>query len=117
MKFKLLVVMTDNDLTNRVLETARGNGATGCTVITNARGEGLKPAKTFLGLTVAGQRDVILLLVEEHLSRDILEGIAATCRFDADPGAGLAFQIDIEDAIGLRAQIETIEQEIGEEEL
>ena len=48
MKFKLLVVMTDDDLSERVTETARANGATGCTVITNARGEGLKPTKTFL---------------------------------------------------------------------
>ena len=117
MKFKLIVVMTDDDKTERVIETARANGATGCTVITNARGEGLKPAKTFLGLNVAGHRDVILLMVEEHLSRHILEEIGAACRFDVDPGAGVAFQIDIEDAIGLRAQIETIEQEIGEEDL
>ena len=117
MKFKLIVVMTDDDKTERVIETARANGATGCTVITNARGEGLKPAKTFLGLNGAGQRDVLLLLVEEHLSRHILEEIGTACRFDTDPGAGVAFQIDIEDAVGLRAQIETIEQEIGEEEL
>jgi hypothetical protein len=117
MKFKLLIVMTGDGLTDRVIETARANGATGCTVITNARGEGLKPAKTFLGLTVSGQRDMILLLVEEHLSRHILEEIGAACRFDTDPGAGVAFQIDIEDAIGLRAQIRTIEREIGEEEL
>ena len=117
MKFKLLVVMTDDDLSQRVIDTARSNGATGCTVITNARGEGLKPTKTFLGLNVAGQRDVHLLLVEEHLSRHILEEIGSACRFDTDPGAGVAFQIDIEDAIGLRAQIQTIEQEIGEEEL
>ena len=117
MKFKLLVVMTEDNLSERVIETARANGATGCTVITNARGEGLKPTKTFLGLNVAGQRDVHLLLVEEHLSRHILEEVGSACRFDTDPGAGVAFQIDIEDAIGLRAQIETIEQEIGEEEL
>ena len=77
----------------------------------------MKPAKTFLGHTVSGQRDVILLMVEEHLSRHILEEIGTACRFDIDPGAGVAFQIDIEDAIGLRAQIVTIEQEIGEEEL
>jgi hypothetical protein len=117
MKFKLLVVMTDDDKSGQVVETARANGATGCTVITNARGEGLKPAKTFMGLTVAGQRDVILLMVEEHLSRHILEEIGAVCRFDVDPGTGVAFQIDIEDAIGLRVQIETIGQEIGGEEL
>jgi nitrogen regulatory protein P-II len=117
MKFKLLVVMTQDDLSGKVIETARANGATGCTVITSCRGEGLRPAKTFLGLNVAGQREVILLLVEEHLSRHILEEVGAACRFDSDPGAGVAFQIDIEDAVGLRAQIETIEQEIGEEEL
>ena len=117
MKFKLLIVMTEENRTEQVIETARANGATGCTVITNARGEGLKPAKTFLGLNVAGHRDVILLMVEEHLSRHILEEIGAACRFDTDHGAGVAFQIDIEDAIGLTAQIQTIEQEIGEEEL
>ena len=117
MKFKLLIVMTEDDLTAKAIETARAGGATGCTVITNARGEWLKPAKSFLGLTVASGRDVVLLLVEEHHARDILEAIGAACRFDADPGAGVAFQIDIEDAIGLRAQIETIEQDIAEEEL
>ena len=117
MKFKLIVVMTEDELTQKALETARANGATGCTVITNARGEGLKPAKTFLGLTVAGARDVILLLVEEHLSRHILEAIGTACRFDLEPGTGMAFQIDIEDAIGLHSQIETISKEIGEEDL
>jgi hypothetical protein len=117
MKFKLIVVMTEDELTQRALETARANGATGCTVITNARGEGLTPAKTFLGLTVSGGRDVTLLLVEEHLSRHILEAIGEACRFETDPGAGVAFQIDIEDAVGLQAQIATISKEIGGEEL
>ena len=42
MKFKLLVVMTDDDLSGRVIETARANGATGCTVVTSARGEWLE---------------------------------------------------------------------------
>jgi hypothetical protein len=117
MKFKLLVVMTEDDLTNRAIETARAHGATGCTVITNARGEGLKPTKTFLGLSVAGHRDVVLLLVEEHLSRHILEAVGAACRLDAEAGTGVAFQLDIEDAIGLRAQIATIGQEISEGDL
>ena len=117
MKFKLIVVMAEDDLTQKALETARAAGATGCTVITNARGEGLKPTKTFLGLNIAGARDMILMLVEEHLSRHILEAVAAACGFDSKPGTGVAFQIDIEDAIGLRSQIETIGREIGEEEL
>ncbi len=115
MKFKLIVALVTDDLTDRVVQTAREAGATGCTVITNARGEGLKPAKTFLGLTVEGLRDVVLLLVEQHLSRRILETIERTCQFDEDPGQGIAFQLDIEDAVGLASQRATIESEIEDQ--
>ncbi len=117
MKFKLIVVMAEDDLTDKAIDTARAHGATGCTVITSARGEGLTPNQTFLGLTVAGQRDMILFLVEEHHSRQILEAIAKACGFDAKPGTGVAFQVDIEDAIGLRNQIASIQKDISEEDL
>lgn len=117
MKFKLIVVMTQDELTRKAIEAARAHGATGCTVITSARGEGLRPQKTFLGLAVGGARDVILLLVEAHLSRQILEAVAEACGFETEPGAGVAFQIDIEDAIGLARQVKAIKDEISEEEL
>ena len=58
---------------------------------------------------------MILLLVEAHLSRHILETIAERGRFEDEPGSGMAFQIDIEDAVGLGSQIETIEREIEDE--
>lgn len=107
--------MVTDEKTEVVTETARECGATGCTVITSARGEGLKPPKTFLGLTLEGQRDVVLLLVEEHLSRHILETVASAGRFDEEPGTGLGIQIDIEDAIGLSSQMGTIEHEIEDQ--
>ncbi len=115
MKFKLIVVMVKDEKTNLVIDTARDAGATGCTVITSARGEGLDPPKTFLGLSLEGQRDVILMLVEGHMSRQILEVVAQRGGFDEEPGTGVAFQIDIEDAIGLASQMETIEREIEDE--
>ncbi len=115
MKFKLIVCLVDNVQTDALLHTAREAGATGSTVITSARGEGLKPAKTFLGLDLVGQRDMVLLLVEEHLSRTILERIAEACHFDDTPGTGIAFQVDIEDAVGLASQIGTIGNEIEDQ--
>jgi nitrogen regulatory protein PII len=48
---------------------------------------------------------VILLLVEEHMSRQILETIARVGAFDESPGTGIAFQVDVEDAVGVRHQI------------
>ncbi|MDH3472829.1 MAG: P-II family nitrogen regulator [Rhodospirillales bacterium] len=115
MKFKLIVALVDDHQTGTVLKTAREGGATGATVITSARGEGLKPAKTFFGLDLEAQRDMVLLLVEAHLSRRIIEAIAKACEFDETPGTGIAFQVDIEDAVGLSSQIGTISSEIEEE--
>ena len=114
MKFKLIVALVPDDETELVLQTAREAGATGSTVITSARGEGLKPAKTFFGLDLEGTRDMVLLLVEGHLSRAILEHIAGACHFDDTPGTGIAFQVDIEDAVGLTSQIGIISEEIEE---
>ncbi|MEE9398239.1 MAG: P-II family nitrogen regulator [Methylococcales bacterium] len=108
MHFKLIIAFVEDDKTDLVLDTSREYGATGATVINNARGEGLKTAKTFFGLTLETQRDVLLFLVEEHLSRPILEAIAKAAEFDSRPGTGIAFQVDVEDAIGVMHQVEQL---------
>lgn len=105
MHFKLIIALVEDSETSAVLQAAREAGATGSTVINQARGEGINKAKTFLGLTLESQRDVILLVVEEHLCRHILETIAETAGFDERPGSGIAFQLDIEDAVGVSHQI------------
>ena len=115
MKFKMIIAIVQDDKSDLVIDAARKHGATGCTVITNARGEGLKPKKSFMGLTVEGQRDVILMLVEKHLSREILESVSKAARFEEEPGTGIAIKLDIDDVIGLSSQLETIEHEIENE--
>ena len=112
MHFKLIIAFVEDDKTDLVLSTARANGAKGATVISHARGEGLKQSKTFFGLTLETQRDVLLLLVEEHISRHILEKIAKAAEFDLKPGTGIAFQIDVEDAIGVMHQVEQLTHEL-----
>ncbi len=117
MRFKLLVALVDDSKTDIVVDAARDAGATGCTQINNARGEGLDPTQTFLGLSLETQRDVVLLLVEEHRARHILESIGRAGEFDSSPGTGIAFQIDVEDAIGVAHQVEKIAPSLKEEDL
>lgn len=114
MHFKLIIAFVEDDKTDLVLDTARKHGAKGATVINNARGEGLKQSKTFFGLTLDTQRDVLMFLVEEHLSRYILEAIAKAAEFDSKPGTGIAFKIDVEDAIGVMHQVEELTHELGD---
>ena len=115
MHFKLLIVFVEDAKTEKVINAAREAGATGCTVLTNARGEGHKRPTTFFGLSLATQRDVLMLLVESHLSREILEKIGDIGEFDAKPGTGLAIQIDVEDAIGVMSQADQLVEKVEEQ--
>ena len=112
MFLKLIIALVEDERTEAVMKAGREAGCTGATVITSVRGEGLKPSKTFLGLDLTSHRDVILFLVAAPRAREILETIAAAAHMDDEPGAGIAFQLSIEDAVGMQTQLPTLLQEI-----
>ena len=58
MHFKLLITLVEDSKTNAIMTAAREAGATGATVLSQARGEGLKQTKTFFGLNLESQRDM-----------------------------------------------------------
>ena len=95
MNLKLIMALVDVEKTDVVLEAARRKGATGATVITSVRDVVLNPGKTFLGLELTGQRDVLLFLVAGNKAREILDTIASEGRFDEEPGSGIAFQVSL----------------------
>ncbi|WP_144212393.1 P-II family nitrogen regulator [Shewanella donghaensis] len=115
MRFKLIIAFVDDVSTDAILDAAREAGATGATVINHARGEGLKKKKTFMGLGLDVQRDVILWLVEEHMSRHILETICEVGGFNTNPGQGIAIQIDVEDAVGVAHQVAKLSDDIKDQ--
>ncbi len=115
MHFKLIIALVEDAKTDVILAAARDAGATGATVLNQARGEGLEQKRTFFGLALEAQRDMLLFLVEEHLSRSILETIARVGEFDDTPGTGIAFQLDVEDAVGVSQQIRKLSSVVEEE--
>jgi nitrogen regulatory protein PII len=115
MRFKLIIALVEDSITEEIIDAARDAGATGCTVVNHARGEGKEAPRSFLGLSLTTQRDMILLLVEEHMSREILEHIGVVGEFDATPGTGVAFQIDVEDAVGVLSQAQALVEKVEEQ--
>ena len=115
MHFKLIITFVQDNRTDAVMDAAREAGATGATVINNARGEGLEKSKTFFGLSLETQRDVLMFLVEEHMSRSIIEKISDVAGFERNPGSGIAFQVDVEDAVGVTKQIEELAEAVEEQ--
>ncbi|MCB1752014.1 MAG: P-II family nitrogen regulator [Gammaproteobacteria bacterium] len=104
MRFKLIIAMAEEQWTNALMDAARAAGAKGSTIIRSAKGTGVEATKTFLGLSLENAIDIILLLVEEHQSRFILEALEKAGNMK-EKGTGIAFQADVEDAVGVSHQI------------
>ncbi len=115
MRMKLVIALVGDDKTDAVIDAARAGGATGATVVTSVRGEGLRPEKTFFGLGLESRRQIVMFLVVETRARDILERIRDAGNFETEHGAGIAFQVDIEDVVGLTSQLPTIREELEHE--
>ncbi len=114
MHFKLIIALIEDAHSDEVMTAARDAGATGATLVSQARGEGVEVSKTFLGLTLEKQCDMLLFLVEEHLSRSILETIEDVGKLEGK-GHGIAFQIDVEDAVGVSHQMRVLAPRVEEE--
>ena len=112
MRFKLILSSVKTDITDHIVDTAKGAGATGATIIP-ARGTGIHEAKTFFGLSLEAQTDIIMLLVEEHLVTKILNTIKEAGEFHK-PGTGIAFVIAVEHVVGLESQMEKFKEEVRE---
>jgi len=112
MNFKLIISTVKTRQTERVVDAAKAAGATGATIIP-ARGTGMHEAKTFFGLTLETQTDVLLFVLEEKLVEPVLSAIYEAGRFE-EQGTGIALVLDVERTIGLGKQIEYFRQEIAE---
>ena len=110
MRFKLILASVKADITDVIVDAAKGAGATGATIIP-ARGTGIHEAKTFFGLSLEAQTDIVLLLVEEHLIAKILDAIKKAGKFHK-PGTGIAFVLPVEHVVGLESQMEKFKEDV-----
>ena len=98
-----------------IVDAAKAAGATGATIIP-ARGTGMHEAKTFFGLALEDQTDIVMFLLEEHLVRPVLDAIKTAGEFN-QPGTGIAFVMPVEQVVGLESQIETFKEEVRDKYL
>jgi nitrogen regulatory protein PII len=112
MRFKLIISSVKTAITDNVVDAAKKAGATGATIIP-ARGTGIREAKTFFGLSLEAQTDIIMFLVEEHLVGKIMESIKDAGQFHK-PGTGIAFVLPVEQVTGLESQMEKFKEEVRE---
>jgi nitrogen regulatory protein P-II 1 len=113
MRFKTVIASVKPDHTDKVVDAAKGAGATGATIL-SGRGTGIHEAKSFFGLTLEPQSDIIMMLIEEHLVQGILDAIVQAGEF-TKPGTGMAFVLPVEQVVGLDSQLELIKNKIQDQ--
>ena len=74
MRFKVIIAMVEQEHQEAVISSAKDAGATGVTIL-NARGEGIREQKTFFGLQMEQQREVLLFIVEDFHANSIMDAI------------------------------------------
>ena len=110
MKFQVIFAPVKPDKTDPIVDAAKEVGATGATIIP-ARGTGVHEAKSFFGLSLEDQTDIVMFLVEEHLVKQVLEAIKTAGEFDK-PGTGIAFVLHVEEVVGLESQMDRFKKEV-----
>ena len=103
MQFKLIMAFVKPSITDDVIEAMKEAGATGATIIP-ARGSGIHEAKSFFGLSIEDQTDIIVFLVEEHVVENLLKVIQLASKFNK-PGTGIAIVLSVEHIAGLESQM------------
>lgn len=111
MEFKVVLASVKPAYTDSVVDAGKAAGATGATIIP-ARGTGIHEAKSFFGLTLESQTDIIMFLLGKPAVLPVLEAIRQAGEF-GKPGTGIAFVLPVEHVVGLESQLNHI---LGEQD-
>ena len=103
MEYKVIIAALKPNVTDDVVEAAKECGISGATIVPG-RGTGMHEAKSFLGLTLETQTDVVLFLAEEHLVRPLMASIHKAGRLD-EHGTGVVFVLPVEQVAGIKDEI------------
>ena len=93
-KYELLVVIANQGYTEMIMEAARKASATGGTVL-HAKGTGMEKAETFLGVSLAQEKEMIFLVVKKEAKNPIMR-------------AGIVFSLPVTETAGMRLIEDTI---------
>ncbi|KUG03448.1 nitrogen regulatory protein p-ii [hydrocarbon metagenome] len=97
--YKVIYVIVDRGRAATIIEIASKAGSSGGTVI-NARGSGIHETSKLFAMDIEPEKELVLLLCEEHLSDSIISSVREQAQIDK-PGNGIIFVQNVDKAYGL----------------
>lgn len=96
--YELIIVIANEGSTDLVMNAARAVGARGGTVI-HGKGTGMKGASKFYNVSIASEKEIILIVSAAELKAEIMRSILKTAGPDTDAGA-IVFSVPVTDVAG-----------------
>lgn len=100
--YELIIVVANHGHSEEVMEAARAEGAGGGTVI-HAKGTGLERAEKFLGVSIADEKELILIVTKTESKNAIMKSIMDHAGL-ASKARSVVFSLPVTDTAGLRLQ-------------
>lgn len=99
-KYELLVTITNQGYTDLVMDAARSSGAGGGTII-HAKGTGVKEASHFMGVSLAAEKEIVLIVAKSAEKNSIMKAIMAEAGPDTKAKA-IVFSLPVSETAGMR---------------
>ena len=99
-KYELLVTITNQGYTDLVMDAARSKGAGGGTII-HAKGTGVKEASHFMGVSLASEKELVLIVAKSAEKNTIMKAIIEEAGPDSKAKA-IVFSLPVTETAGMR---------------
>ena len=99
-KHELIIVISNQGYSNLVMDAAKSAGAGGGTVL-HAKGTGMERAESFFGVSLASEKEMILIVSKTEQRRAIMEAVMKQAGMETKVKA-IAFSLPVVDTAGLR---------------
>ena len=108
-KYELIVAVCEQGYSETVMDAAKKAGAGGGTVI-RSKGTGVAAAETFMGITLASEKDTILIVTKTAGKNAIMQAILQEAG-PASRAKAICFSLPVTDTAGLRLSEDEDEEE------
>ena len=101
-RYELLLVIANQGHTGSIMDAARAEGAGGGTVV-HAKGTGMEGAEKFLGVSLASEKELVLIVVKHADKNNVMTAIMQEAGLETKAKA-IVFSLPVTGTAGLRLQ-------------
>lgn len=110
---ELIVAVCNQGYNENVMDAARSAGAAGGTVL-HARGTGMETAERFLGISLAAEKDMVMIVTKTEHKNEIMRAIMEKAGMSSK-AKSIVFSLPVADTAGLRFRDASPSDENGSE--